>query len=88
MRFPVDVGAVQVPEVMYLWDQREMRMQENMEEVRAGHKQADEQLRLLKDQYRRLQADFDNFRSRAVRCLLNLPHTIPLDDAEGHAFYC
>jgi hypothetical protein len=36
------------------------------DEAKAAFKQSDDQLRQLKDQYRRLQADFDNFRSRAV----------------------
>lgn len=37
------------------------------EEAQSKAKHSDEQLRQLKDQYRRLQADFDNFRSRSVR---------------------
>ena len=43
------------------------QLEKEANEADTACKKSDEQLRLLKDQYRRLQADFDNFRSRAVR---------------------
>lgn len=41
------------------------QLEGDVEQANTAYKQGDEQLRQLKDQYRRLQADFDNFRSRA-----------------------
>jgi molecular chaperone GrpE (heat shock protein) len=45
------------------------QLEGDIDKEHAAYKQVEEQLRQLKDQYRRLQADFDNFRSRAVRTL-------------------
>jgi hypothetical protein len=75
------VDALQENEIMGLVD----ILDGEADQAVAAYKQADEQLRLLKDQYRRLQADFDNFRSRAVRASEPL-HATPLSSAATPAF--
>jgi hypothetical protein len=76
--------ALQENEIMGLVD----ILDGEADQAMAAYKQADEQLRLLKDQYRRLQADFDNFRSRAVRTSSEPLRATSLSSAATPAFCC